>query len=124
MSITKNKMVIVMRKDLRMPEGLCISQGGHAILGVVLDIQKSDNAKHHNILNEWLSDAFRKITLAVQSEEELLAIYQRAQVKGLPTRLIAENGNKLFKGVETNTCLSIVGDSKEIDSITGSLKLF
>lgn len=33
-SRTENKLVIVMRKDLNMPVGNCISQDGHAILGV------------------------------------------------------------------------------------------
>lgn len=123
MSRTKNKMVIVMRKDLKMTKGKYVAQGSHACLGLVLDIQKSDNEQNLHILNEWLFDSFTKVGLSVNSEEELLSIYQQALDANLPTTLITDNGWTMFNEVPTNTCIAILGRSEDINKITGHLKL-
>lgn len=123
MSRTKNKMVIVMRKDLQMTKGKYVAQGSHASLGLVLDIQKRDNNEHKQVLEDWLSDSFTKVAVGVQSEDELLKLYRQAQDMNLATTLITDNGWTMFNGVKTNTCISILGESNKIDLITGELKL-
>lgn len=123
MSRTKNKMVIVMRKDLQMTKGKYVAQGSHASLGLVLDIQKGNNEVYRQILEEWLSDSFTKVAVGVQSEDELLKLYRKAKDMKLASTLITDNGWTMFHGVPTNTCIAILGESNKIDLITGGLKL-
>lgn len=123
-SHTENKLVIVMRKDLNMPVGKCIAQGGHAILGVTRLIEREGTPEQKKSMADWDAGSFTKITLAVNSLEELMEIYEDAQKKGLPVKLITDNGWTVFDGVKTTTCLGIMGNSKEIDKVTGRLKLY
>jgi PTH2 family peptidyl-tRNA hydrolase len=137
------KQVIVMRKDLQMTKGKMVAQGSHASLAVVLEMMKY--SKNTGFLNskinkgkyqltlevdegsdfdEWLRDGFTKVCLYVNSEDELLDIYNKAEQSGLPVALIVDGGVTMFKGVETKTCLAIgPAKAEEIDKITGHLKL-
>ena len=123
-SRTENKLVIVMRKDLNMPVGKCIAQGGHAILGVVNLIRNEGTPEQKQSMADWDAGSFTKITLAVDSEEKLLKIYEKAQEQGLPVRLIRDNGWTVFDGIPTLTCLGILGKSSEIDKVTKRLRLY
>lgn len=123
-SHTENKLVIVMRKDLNMGVGKCIAQGGHAILGVTKLIEREGTDEQKRVMAEWDAGSFTKITLAVNSEEELLQINEKALQNGLPVRLIRDNGWTVFNGVKTLTCLGILANSKEIDKVTGHLPLY
>ncbi|WPC42830.1 aminoacyl-tRNA hydrolase [Clostridium sp. JS66] len=137
------KQVIVMRKDLQMTKGKMVAQGSHASLAVILKMFRSnksidefhpeiDNGKYElslevnegSELDEWLKDGFTKICLYVNSENELLDIYNKAEQSKLPVALIVDGGATMFKGVKTITCLAIgPAKSEEIDKITGNLKL-
>lgn len=123
MERVENKMVIVMRADLGMPEGKLVAQGSHAALGTVLKIQKEGTDEQRKILEGWLSNEFTKVALRVDSHEQLLKIFEKAKKKGLATVLITDNGHTVFNGVKTDTCIGILGSSKEIRRITGHLKL-
>lgn len=123
-SRTENKLVVVMRKDLNMNVGKCIAQGGHAILGVTNLIRNEGTEEQKKVMADWDAGSFTKITLAVNSLEELMEIYEEALEKGLPVKLINDNGWTVFNGVKTTTCLGILANSKEIDKITGRLKLY
>lgn len=137
------KQVVVMRKDLNMTKGKMIAQGGHAILGGILKMMNNGQTLIENPpeikdgkytlslevevgseLDQWLTGIFKKIGLKVNSEEELMEIYQKALDAGLPVNLIEDNGLTMFHGVKTKTCLSI-GPCKDedIDAITGHLGL-
>ena len=78
---------------------------------------------------EWLQGRFTKICVSVDSEAELLAIYQKAKDTGLLCSLIQDCGQTEFKDAEGNpvptyTCCAIgPAKSESIDSITGGLKL-
>ena len=75
-------------------------------------------------MKKWKDGIFTKACLGVDSEEELLDIYNKAQEAGLPVALITDSGLTEFKGVPTNTCMAIGPDRIEkIDAITGHLKL-
>ena len=75
------------------------------------------------ILDSWLNGIFTKICLSVDSEEELLKIYNSIPTE-IPSVLITDSGLTEFNGVPTNTCIGIgPWDSDEIDKITGHLKL-
>lgn len=136
----KVKQVIVMRTDLKnsngqkVRTGKLISQGSHASLGSLLTLFRkyttNDETTVYNlefgkdtILDSWLNGIFTKICLSVDSEEELLKIYNSIPTE-IPSVLITDSGLTEFNGVPTNTCIGIgPWDSDEIDKITGHLKL-
>ena len=141
------KQVIVIRKDLTMRRGKQIAQAAHASMKVILDMMIYDLGKvfpgeyefedsdinyanmtlemrRGSALHEWLNGSFAKICVYVNSEEELLEIYQKAKDAEIPTALITDSGKTEFKGVATNTVVAVGPDwSENIDPITGHLKL-
>ena len=78
---------------------------------------------------EWMVEvpgekSFAKIVLQVESEEELVEIYEKAKAAKLEAHLITDSGATEFHGVPTKTCVGIGPDQAEkIDEITGHLKL-
>jgi peptidyl-tRNA hydrolase, PTH2 family len=75
--------------------------------------------------DEWVETGTTKICLQVQSEEELLSLYQAALKAGLEAYLVKDAGRTEFKGVETYTAVAIgPNQSEAIDKITGHLKLY
>lgn len=123
------KQVIVVRKDLNMRKGKIAAQASHASMGAILNLSTTENDKlvvdiAHSAVKEWLLGRFTKICLSVDSEEELLEIYQLATDKGLNVKLITDAGLTEFNGIPTKTCLAIGPDYPEkIDPITSNLKL-
>lgn len=128
-----------MRKDLNMRKGKMIAQGAHASLSALLSLfekikySKEDGSIHYlytirfnegSVLSDWLSGTFTKICVSVNSEEELLEIYNKAKECDIPCALITDCGLTEFNGVPTNTCVGIGPFiSEEIDKITGDLPL-
>jgi PTH2 family peptidyl-tRNA hydrolase len=122
------KQVIVMRKDLKMRRGKEIAQGAHASMKVLLDkMHLQDNKLQLELddkISQWLSDGFAKICLYIESEEEMIELYDKAKQKGLLCSMITDSGNTEFHGVPTNTCIAIGPDfSEKINDLTGHLKL-
>lgn len=122
-----------------MRKGKCASQAAHSSLGVILSMMEhmsvsridgSEWEEKHLILEKgsplesWINGRFTKITVRVDSEEELLDIESKAKEAGLPVKLITDAGLTEFNGVPTKTCLAI-GPAWEddINKITGDLKL-
>lgn len=120
---SETKMVIVMRKDLAMTKGKYVAQGSHASLGLVLDLQRRKSIYHDVVLDKWLKESFVKVCVFVKSEEELHEIYNEAIDKGEAVKLITDRGLTMFDGVETDTCLAILGYRENVDEITGHLRL-
>lgn len=122
------KQVIVMRHDLKMRRGKQIAQGAHASMAFLtrrlsLSGQLSLD-EFSEIEREWLSGAFAKVCCRVNSEDELLAIYEAALAAGLEVHLITDSGRTEFHGQPTRTCLAIgPDDAAKIDPITGTLEL-
>ena len=74
---------------------------------------------------KWIADRFTKVVLYVDTEEELLEIYDKAKDAKLTAHLITDAGATEFNGVPTKTCLAIGPHyASKIDAITGHLKLF
>lgn len=128
--MVESKQVIVMRKDLGMRKGKMISQGAHASLGSVLNLMRKSDYKYEiefdkdSYLDQWLNGIFTKVTVGVDSEEELIELYRKALEMGIPTILITDAGKTEFKGVPTKTCIAVGPFYKDkIDEITGHLKL-
>lgn len=83
----------------------------------VLDLSKQEI--------EWIKDIFAKVTVRVNSEEELMEIKKKAEDEGLVCELIVDSGKTEFGGVPTPTCLAIGPDyADKIDKVTGDLELY
>lgn len=144
------KQVIVMRKKFPIEEngqivmrklrtGKMVAQGAHASMAVILNAMRThvvDGPYPHtdsyifgmqNMSPEWemwIKGTFTKVCVGVETEEELLALYQQAKEAGLPCALITDSGFTEFNRVPTNTCIAIgPAESSKIDAITGNLEL-
>lgn len=117
------KQIIILRKDLNMRKGKMVAQGAHASMAVLLEEQLK---LHHPTpaMAQWLSDKFTKICCSVNSEQELIDIYNKAKDANIPCSLIKDAGLTEFGGVPTYTSCAIGPDYAEnIDLITGGLPL-
>lgn len=131
----KSKQVIVIRKDLNMRKGKMVAQGAHASMKPILDamsIYPDENPEHERSLcmkrdsamYDWITGLFTKVCVSVNSESELLALYEKAKSAGIPCALITDAGLTEFNGVPTNTCIAVgPAWSDEVDSITAGLPL-
>ena len=118
------KLFLIVRKDLKMRRGKEIAQGGHAVEQWMLRANESNDG-FSNEEKEYLNSGTTKITLRVDSEEELLSIMNEAQEAGLNTHLITDLGKTEFNGVSTNTVLSIGPHHVDkVNPITNKLKLY
>jgi PTH2 family peptidyl-tRNA hydrolase len=127
------KQVIVIRRDLRMRRGKEIAQGAHAagawLAGRVINEIKPNGSVARLTLSTaeqtWLETSFRKVTVKVNSEEELMAVYDQALAAGLVVRLVTDRGLTEFGGVPTRTCLAVGPDYDDlVDPVTGALELY
>lgn len=124
----KVKQVIVWRNNLKVRTGKMMSQAAHASLGIFTKVipenHKDYSDETHEAIDYWLNNEFTKVVLQVNSEAELLDLYNKARYLNIPTILITDNGKTEFNGVKTNTCIAIGPDlSDNIDKLTKDLKL-
>jgi len=147
MEVENTKQVIVVRRDIKMSHGKCCAQVAHASLEAILNEMLFNNnegmackqrilytCRERDPIDIWLSSEFTKITVSVNSEQELLDIYSQVEnIKyyesnssriRVPRALIQDLGRTEFHGVPTYTCCAI-GPwwSEELDKITGALPL-
>ena len=129
MSSTSTKQVFVIRKDLKMRKGKTGAQIGHATQKLLLQGNMSDDPSVFvipvsELTKVWLSEGHARIVVWVNSEEELLAIYEETLEAGLPAALVTDRGHTEFHGVPTHTCVGIGPASiEDVDVITGHLPL-
>lgn len=111
-----------------MRRGKEIAQCAHASIAFLSHYVRKGN--NHNVpLSEaeqlWLDGIFTKVCLQVNSEEELLRVYEEALRANLTVHLIEDRGLTEFHGKPTKTCLAIGPDYNErIDAVTGGLQLY
>ena len=138
--MSKPKQTIVVRKDLGMRAGKTSAQVAHASLSCILGMMK-ENVPYYDddngpiwktkrltyevgsALDLWLSEKFTKTVVRVDSETELLEIYEKAKDAGLPCSLIKDSGDTVFNEPTYTTVGIGPDDSVKIDAITGHLKL-
>jgi peptidyl-tRNA hydrolase, PTH2 family len=127
------KQVIVIRRDLKMRRGKEIAQGAHAssawIAFAVSDAADRSTGVSTVTLDPvalaWITGSFRKVTLQVQTDEELVALHEHALRLGLRSHLITDSGRTEFAGVPTRTALAIGPDlAQSIDEVTGELTIY
>lgn len=125
------KLVIVMRTTF--PDGKggwfgprkgkLIAQGAHAASAFLVEKLSYVRPQWTLLEREWLTTGMTKICVRVESEEELLDIFQKAKEAQLPVHLITDAGRTEFKEPMV-TCLAIGPTrSEDVDKITGNLKL-
>jgi len=127
------KQAIIIRTDLKMRKGKMVSQGAHASLKVFTDDMKVEHRSHsiNRVLNfesgcpmsAWLDGIYKKVVLAIDTEEGLLALHNQAIKAGLPASLIQDLGLTEFNE-PTYTAVAI-GPwwPDDVDEITGKLRL-
>jgi PTH2 family peptidyl-tRNA hydrolase len=131
------KQWIVVRADLGMSRGKMAAQVAHAAmiwivrhLGVALATHEGVGYTLHGVpisddQSEWITKAFTKIVLRVESEEELREILRQGNEAGLESYMVTDKGLTEFDGVPTPTCVAI-GPTRasKATPIIGHLKTF
>lgn len=130
------KQVLVVRKDLKMRKGKIGAQCGHAAMKTMLDgMSRTIDQDGHRVIRfeygphtpwaRWLESGFAKVCVYVDSEEELLDVYERARTAGIPASLIVDSGRTEFGGVPTRTVVAVgPGWIEDVDAVTGHLPLY
>lgn len=119
-----HKQVLVVRKDLNMRKGKIAAQAAHGSLAVILNLMKTKLGLKDPRAVPWLEGAFKKVCVSVDSEQELIDIFNKAQAKGVLSVLITDAGHTEFHGVPTKTVVAVGPDREDVvDAITGGLKL-
>ena len=113
------KQVIIIRKDLDMGTGKLVAQGAHASLMSYLETLK----EHKDVADKWLKEGEKKIVLKIDAQEKMERLAAAFKYKGIPCALVSDAGlTQLPRG--TMTALGIgPWNSKELDALTGALKL-
>lgn len=110
------KQVIILRKDLNADKGKLIVHAVHAAIGAM---RKVDN----KTIEKWESGGSKKIVLKVNNLQELKQIENKLKKIKMPYFLVKDAGLTQLKA-GTVTALGIgPAKEKEIDKITGKLKL-
>lgn len=111
--------VLVVRKDLGMKPGKIAAQCSHASIAAFL---KSQERKWGSDYQEWLDEGMQKIVVKVQSEKELLQLFEQVKNK-FPTALITDAGHTQI-AAGSKTCIGIgPARENELQKYTGHLKL-
>ena len=110
--------------------GKYCAQAAHASMGALFSIACIEDDKmviplDNEFVKDWVTGMFKKITLSVDNDDALAAIYERAVAAGLPCAIIKDSGLTEYNGVPTLTAVGIgPADATAIDAITGGLPLF
>ncbi len=114
------KQVIIVRKDLGMSCGKLAVQVAHASLEAAEEARR----RIPDIYKEWREEGAKKVVVQVDSESELMELYQEALKRELIAVLIKDAGlTELEPG--TLTAVGIGPHENElIDRVTGRLKLY
>ncbi len=112
------KQAIVIRTDLKMQKGKIAAQSAHASLAAL----EKTLEKKPGWVSEWKSRGQQKVVLKVESEKELLELFEKVK-KILPAALIKDAGHtQVAPG--SATCIGIgPAPENELDKFTGKLKL-
>jgi len=112
------KQVIVVRRDLGMKPGKIAAQASHASVEALEKARK----KGPGIGEQWEENGKEKVVLRVESERELLELFQAVK-KEVPAALIKDAGRTQVRP-GTATCIGIgPWEEEKIDKYTGKLKL-
>lgn len=113
----EHRMILVIRNDLKMSKGKVCAQCCHAAIGTY--IKASVEA-----IKIWESQSTTKITVKVNSEDELLGLQLIVEDKNIPCHLVIDEGRTQIKAGSC-TVLGIGPAPKTVlNEIIGHLKLY
>jgi PTH2 family peptidyl-tRNA hydrolase len=113
------KQVIILRQDINMSVGKKVAQACHAAV-LAVDMARKISP---DILERWSREGQKKVALKVQTEKELIDLYNQARALKLPCAIIQDAG---LTELEPGTITAVgIGPARavDIDRITGTLKL-
>ncbi|KAG7384988.1 Peptidyl-tRNA hydrolase protein 2, mitochondrial [Phytophthora boehmeriae] len=114
-----HKMVMCVRTDLKMGKGKIAAQCCHATLGAYKRALK----RTPDAVRAWEMLGQAKVCLKVDSEEEMLALAEKAAAHGLVNYVVTDAGRTQI-APDSKTVLSIgPAPLAALDGITGHLKL-
>ena len=112
------KQVVVVRTDLGMGRGKIAAQCAHASIGAMEKITGFEPGW----VSEWKEEGQAKIVLKIDSEKEMLTLFQKIKKK-FPCALIKDAGKTQIKS-GTATCFGVGPvPEKAIDEFIKDLKL-
>jgi peptidyl-tRNA hydrolase, PTH2 family len=122
LTVRSCKMVLVVRADLGMGKGKMCAQAAHAAIAAY-KLALNGDARQKKCLQVWGTFGSTKITVKVNSQQELLDLYQRAVDKDITAAYIQDAGHtQVDPG--TITVLAIgPEETSVVDSLTSHLKL-
>ena len=112
------KQAIVFRSDLKLGKGKIAAHAGHA----AIEGYELAKRKDPRLVSQWFSEGQKKVVLKVDSESELMAVYNDVSSR-IPSELIRDAG---LTQVEPGTVICLVigpWHDEDIDRYTKSLKL-
>ncbi|OIV99595.1 hypothetical protein TanjilG_17405 [Lupinus angustifolius] len=112
------KMILVVRNDLKMGKGKIAAQCSHATLG----LYKKLHNRAPKALNRWEMCAQPKVVVKIESEEDMLALQERAKSLKLPTHITIDAGRTQI-APNSRTVMAIMGPVEVVNDVTGGLKL-
>jgi PTH2 family peptidyl-tRNA hydrolase len=114
------KMVILVRQDLNMGKGKAAAQACHAVLAAYKDAQRRDPS----VLEAWETSGQAKVTLKVESEEEMMTLVKKAREYGVTAQYIRDAGRTQL--APNTTTVAAIGPAPKtlLDLVTGHLKLY
>lgn len=114
-----NKMVIVVRWDLKLSAGKMSVQVAHAAVNCALAAKK----RTPEWFDRWYSEGQKKVVVKVPTLDDLYPLKVAAEDLRLTTSLIVDAGMTEIPP-NTVTCLGIgPGPNDVVDKVTGGLKL-
>lgn len=127
----KPKLVCVVRQKFPNPDnpnvtrklrtGKYVAQGGHAYQLALAEAQRQNTPAYQ----DWIATRIAKVCLYVETEAELLELWEKIQASGLPCALIKDSGLTEFGGESTYTAIGIgPAYGFELKPLTGHLPLF
>ncbi|KAF5303281.1 hypothetical protein FQA39_LY10020 [Lamprigera yunnana] len=114
------RLILAVRNDLKMQKGKVAAQCGHASVSAYV------KAYHNkpNTLKRWMQYGGTKITVKIDSEEELLELDKNAKLHDILSSIVRDAGQtQVAPGTRTVIAIG-PAPRTELDKITGHLKLY
>ena len=93
-------MVIVVRKDLKLPKGKLAVQASHASVSLAMKAKDTREYQH------WFNSGQKKILVYCENEKQLLIILQKSKDNNLKNSLVIDAGRTVVEP-GTKTCIAL-----------------
>ncbi|KAK4216170.1 peptidyl-tRNA hydrolase [Rhypophila decipiens] len=122
------KLVLVVRTDLGMTKGKIAAQASHATLACYKTLlraaqKKGETCPEARLLRQWERRGQAKIAVQVKSQEELVALQQKARSLGVTAEAIIDAGRTQIEAGSMTVLGVGPAPKSRVDLITGGLKL-